>query len=53
MAKDDDGAFAAAIILGVIGLIALLSRTNKKKCGYCGGENEKTDIICKYCGQRI
>lgn len=51
MSKDEKT--LGAIILGIAGLIALIALTGKKKCHYCGGENEKSATICKYCGHRI
>ena len=48
-----DGETLGAILLGIAGLIALLALTGKKKCNYCGGENERQNELCKYCGRPL
>lgn len=54
MRKEDSKVWVFAAILGIIGLIGLaLFTSQKKKCKYCGGENESSSTNCKFCGHQI
>ncbi|MBR9701308.1 hypothetical protein GOV13_00110 [Candidatus Pacearchaeota archaeon] len=41
------------IVLGFLGLVALASYLNKKRCPQCGYENLGGAIICYHCGGHI
>lgn len=44
---------ALGIILGILGLVALASYLNKKKCPHCGYENPSDAIVCSSCGRSL
>lgn len=52
MQKDDLKA-VAVIALGILGLAAVAAALGKKKCNYCGHENDSSAKTCSKCGRNL
>lgn len=51
MAKGDDEALGALIAIGA--LLAAIWLGSKKKCSFCGEDNDRLASNCKRCGGKI
>jgi hypothetical protein len=51
MADDSEGWLA--VLLGVLGLVALAKILDQKKCSNCQKNNPKHLLNCQYCGAKL